>query len=375
MKIKNIVFFGFAAAILSSAAHADGVFQIASKAYVDGLVGTNGSITTDVANLKDAVGDSTDGLIKDVADLQDTVGDSTDGLVADVAALETAVGDTSGLETTFGENNDSVVEALGVLKTSVDGKVNISDKATSIRTVDGGASDDKWATEKAVADALAGVTGGSGTIAQQIATALGDIKDGNNNDITVEAALALKQNAADSNVASAAAGTYTAITAGNDVGANLVALDSHVKTAEGKITTLETAVGDSTSGLVADVEALQDAMGTDSVSDQIEDALGDLGTHTDPTSGDPVANTVEEALALKADASDVTALQNTMGTGTLTDFPSGVDTVIAALNALQSNKMNKPIENTCSAQSEHCVLHMDKDGVLSWIDITVPYAN
>ena len=62
-----------------------------------------------------------------------------------------------------------------------------------------------------------------------------------------------------------------------------------------------------------------------------------------------------------------------MGTGTLTGFSNGVDTVIAALNDLQANKLNKPIPNTCSAQSQHCVLHMDNTGELSWVDITVPY--
>jgi len=57
-----------------------------------------------------------------------------------------------------------------------------------------------------------------------------------------------KQEKSDSTVAEAAQGTYTAITAGNGVGANLVQLDSHVKA-------LETSLGNTSAQSIADTYA------------------------------------------------------------------------------------------------------------------------
>ena len=160
MKIKNIVFSGFAAVILMGTVGANAATtpaKIASQEYVDAeiakLSGANGSITT---------------------------------IAGDVATLKTTVGDTA--LTTTAQN---VTGAINELDSAIDTKVNVSDKATSIRTVSGGASDDKWATEKAVATFVEGITGGTGTVSQQIANALGDLGTGNT---TVEDALADKQN-------------------------------------------------------------------------------------------------------------------------------------------------------------------------------------
>ena len=54
MKVRNIMFFGFAAAILMGTANAAGTFQIASKAYVDREVAAAASSASDVA---DTIGD------------------------------------------------------------------------------------------------------------------------------------------------------------------------------------------------------------------------------------------------------------------------------------------------------------------------------
>jgi len=245
MKVKNIMFSGFAAAILMGTVSANAAtpFKIASQAYVDqqinNLSGANGAIS-EVSSAVDTLADQIAGenesltgfesgttVVGAINDLKEDVdvlngSASTAGSVAeakaaadaaqgDVDTLAGNVGDTSGLETTFGAGNDTVVEALGALKTSVDskadatettnalaGKVNISDKATTIGTV-ATASDDKWATEKAVATVVQGITGGSGTVSQQIEAVVGNLgtntTSGNEN--TVEEALALKANAAD----------------------------------------------------------------------------------------------------------------------------------------------------------------------------------
>ena len=225
MKVKNIVFSGFAAAILMGTASANATtpFKIASQAYVDqqieNLSGANGAIKevaddvdeleTAVGALETAVGDNSSGLVKDVNDLKTTVNTATTGLTDRVGALETTVNTaTTGLTArmTAAEGDiDDLQAAIGTLPANtniadtLDGKVNTSDAATSIRTVANGASDGKWATEKAVATIVEGLTGGNGTVSQQIADALGSDFTGQGAYATVTAALADKQDVIDSN--------------------------------------------------------------------------------------------------------------------------------------------------------------------------------
>jgi len=199
MKIKNIVFSGFAAVILMGTVGANAATtpaKIASQEYVDAeiakLSGANGSITTiagDVATLKTTVGNTAltttaQNVTGAINELDSAI--DTKAAASDVTALQTTVGNTA--LTTTAQN---VTGAINELDSAIDTKVNVSDKATSIRTVSGGASDDKWATEKAVATFVEGITGGTGTVSQQIANALGDLGTGNT---TVEDALADKQN-------------------------------------------------------------------------------------------------------------------------------------------------------------------------------------
>ena len=323
MKVRNIIFSGFAAAILMGTANAATTWSIASKAYVDskvstGLVDESTGKEISVAEalgtkadksavdtLAETVGDTTDGLVKDVDDLQTAVGDENGGLVKDVDDLQTAVGDENGglvkdvddLQETVGTDAltttaQTVTGAINELDSALDGKVNVSDAATTIGAA-ASASDTKWATEKAVANALASVTGGAG-----------------------------------------------------------------------------------------------------SVSQQIEDALGDLGTGND---------TVEDALADKADKTAVDTLSDNVGdVSTLSGFESGTDTVVEALNELNSGKqdtltaaqqaavdsginatkvttydtladlLNGYASCASSAESGHCVLSADTNG-MSWVDVTDPY--
>ena len=246
MKVKNIVFSGFAAVILMGTANATTPFKIASQAYVDTeiskLSGSNGAISQleeKIAGTNETLSNSFEsgttvvGAINDLKSDVDTLtgNASTSGSVAhaeasaasaasaaadaqgDVDALEAVVGNLTAQEgglTGFASGTDTVVEALNELNAgkanadvlggnftssatvqdALDAKVNVNDKATTIRTVNGGASDDKWATEKAVATIVEGLTGGGGTVSQQIADALGDLGTGNT---TVEDALATKQ--------------------------------------------------------------------------------------------------------------------------------------------------------------------------------------
>ena len=392
MKVKNIVFSGFAAAILMSAAHADPVFQIASKAYVDSIVGANGSVTQQIGNSD--MGTEAQTITGAIAEIEGRVDDAE----SDIDDLEAALGDG------FSSAN-TVADAL-------DTKVDKSAVSTSIPST--GASNDKWASEKAVADAIADVTGGSGSVAEQIADALGDLGTNatTNEENTVEEALALKQNEADSNVANA--GNY--IAAGHGVAANLTALDTQLKattdTANAAVprqmngtggkalifnendgggakfentdgTDSFTGVNDGgANGIAAQIYAVDRTSRNGARIDINQNGMYYTVGNAAPAQRMVEANkiaTLGDITNAVGDSNsgltgDVADLKETVGTGTLTGFGNGVDTVIEALNELQENKLNKPIPDTCTAQSQHCVLHRDQAGNLSWVDITVPYA-
>ena len=402
MKVRNIVFSGFAAAILMGTANAAVPFQIASKAYVDpaadgtvirttnttgeNLTALDGAIR-DAAASADTIGDmddlndentnfgeNTDTVVEALNDLdsalntKQNVSDSTatqgthvnagngvganlNSLDSALVAVETKVGETSvadqiddKLGTDFTGDNPAYTDVTSAL----DGKVNVSDKATSIRTVAGGASDDKWATEKAVAEQIEGITGGAGTVDQQIADALGDDFTGDGAYADVTAALADKQDKADSNVTTA--GTY--IQTGTGVAANLGRLDTAAKAAK-----------DAADAAQADADTL-DA--------QIN------GDPEDPTNNGLAGDVADLQDALNDQTNGLTprvaALEDKVGDGQLSqDFGNGVETLTDAVNNLMANKLNSPIPNTCSANSLHCVLHMDSTGALSWVDVTAPF--
>ena len=388
MKVKNIMFSGFAAAILMGTAQAATTpFEIASKAYVDSKFSTATSAASDVAdavgnmdNLNDGndtnFGENTDTVVEALNDLDDALNTKQDksdstisaaqasagnhltegsGVAGNLVDLDSAIGT---LETKVGNDSvsDQIDDAIGDLGNDANNqpytdvadaladKVNVSDKATSIGTTST-ASNDKWATELAVATVVEGITGGAGTVDQQIASALGSDFTGDNAYADVTAALADKQDKSDSTVDANDVTAANHLTAGAGVADNLVALGNALGTVEGTVGSWDS-TNQTGSGLAADVAALQN-------------------TVNDQTNGLAARMTAAEG--------DIDTLEATMGTGTLTGFSNGVDTVIAALNDLQSNKLNKPIPNSCSAQSQHCVLHMDNTGALSWVDITVPY--
>ena len=429
MKVKNIVFSGFAAAILMGTVNAHAAFEIASKAYVDSKVGENGTITQAVTEIQESLGDG----------------------------IGTGAGETT------------VADAL-------DGKVDKSAVSTSIPAT--GASDDKWASEKAVADAIATVSGSVSDVQQQIADALGDLGthtdptsgetvpntveevletkadasdvgdvDDLANDIAAEDIVGAinelnteKQNEADSNVATA--GNY--IASGHGVAANLTALDTQLKSTtdtanaavprnmngtNGKALIFNetdgggakfehndktwsfTGVNDGgANGIAAQIYAIDKDSKTGARIDVYTDGMyytvGNAGAGARKTEANKIA-TIGDIAAVGGNVGDMTDLHNTnndnFGANTdtvvealndlddaintkadastvgdvadLTGFDTQPTSVVDALNDLQSNKLNKPIPNECSATSEHCVLHMDKDGNLSWVDITVPYAD
>lgn len=374
MKVRNIMFFGFAAAILMGTANAAGTFQIASKAYVDSRVSSASSAASEVA---DAVGDmddlgdtensnitsGTDNLVDAVNDLDAALNTKQDksnsqvttagnhlttgyGVGANLEALDSALGAVEGVvgsyDSTTGQGTGlaadvaELQDAIGTLPANsniadlLDGKVNVSDAATSIRTVAGGASDDKWATEKAVATVVEGLTGGGGTVGQQIADALGSDFTGQDAYTDVTAALADKQDKADSTVAAADVTAANHLTAGAGVADNLVALGNALGTVEGT-------VGDSNSGLVKDVADLQTAINGDANTDGLDDRIEDLET------------------AVGDSSSGLVQLENLI---------RGYSDCITQAEALR-----EPGDNSAA----HCVLSASTSGGIEWTPVTFPW--
>ena len=372
MKVRNIVFSGFAAAILMGTVDASAVtFNVASKDYVDSKVSTG---LTDANN--------------NPLSLQE--------------ALATKVDKSSGVE-------------------------SIGEAAT--------ASTEKWASEKAVADAIAGVTGEAGSIQQQIDEALGDLGENatTGEENTVEEALALKQNEADSNVASA--GNY--IAAGHGVASNLTALDTQLKAtdntakaatvreingANGRALVFNESDGGGTkfehrdgtwsfagvndggaNGLAGQIYAVDSSTktgtrinvtkggiyytnGKNNMSYEPADEIatkrdldgamggsvgnmGDLNDGTDSNFGDET-DTVVEALNDLDNAINTKANANDVYTKDQTYTQAEVDALLAA-------KMGIPNPNECTPAadgSSYCVLTKSAEGTLYWANVTAPFA-
>ncbi len=465
MKVKNIMFSGFAAAILMGTANAATTpFEIASKAYVDkqitDLSGNGGAIS----EISDAIGNSDMG----------TQAETITGAIAEIEGrVDTAESDIDNLEAALGEGFGTGAGETTVAD-ALDGKVDKSAVSTAIPAT--GASDDKWASEKAVADAIATVSGSVDNVQQQIEGALGDLgthtdpTSGETVPNTVEEVLETKadaedvgnvenlaqdisandivgainelntekQNEADSNVASA--GNY--IAAGHGVASNLTALDTQLKSTtdtanaavprnmngtNGKALIFNetdgggakfehndktwsfTGVNDGgANGIAAQIYAIDKDSKTGARIDVYTDGMyytvGNAGAGARKVEANKIAtigdiaavggnvgemenlhntnndnfgantDTVVEALNDLDDAINTKADASTVGNvADLTGFATQPASVVAALNDLQANKLNKPIPNTCGAESQHCVLHMDTSGNLSWVDITVPY--
>ena len=388
MKVRNIMFSGFAAAILMGTANAATTpFEIASKAYVDaqvrGATSNVGDTIGDMTTLQNGegsnIGDGTDNVVEALNDLDDAINTKQNeadsnvsgtlregthltaghGVATNLINLDTALG---AVETKVGNESvanqiDNKLGELGTNETTgadntvadaLAGKVDKSAVATSIGSKDN-ASNDKWASEKAVADAIAGVTGNIGSIQQQIDEVVGDLGQNatTGKENTVEQALALKQDKSDSTTGS---GTYNYIASSSSaVATNLGTLDTNLKRVDDAVGSYDSTTGTGT-GLAKDVADIQSAL-TDQTTgltprvEALEETVGDAT--------DGLVKDVADLQTNKADAADVY---------TKTE-----------MNSLLGAKIDKPAGNECTAGSGHCVLSMDSNGNLLWVDVTNPW--
>ena len=242
MKVRNIVFSGFAAAILMGTAHAATTpFEIASKAYVDGKFGDASSVASEVA---DDVGDmtqlqngegsnidaNTDNLVDAINDLdtalntkQDKsnsqvtnagnhltagygVGGNLESLDSALGAVETKVGSGTLTSTIGATSVSNIIEAVNALETKTAGQAGSQEVANIQEILNGDPNDDNDDGLVGDVEDLQDIVGdgelsGFGQGIDDLTDAVNDLQ-------------ANKQDKADSTVAD---GTYNYITQGNGV--------------------------------------------------------------------------------------------------------------------------------------------------------------
>lgn len=354
MKVKGIMFYGFAAAILTGTAHAVPTpFTIASQAYVDEQVSSVSSGNTEAVNA----------LAAKVGGNYDSTNTVAAAIAAEVLARESA--DTAldgrldvleGDASTAGSVAKAEADAKAYTDTQLQSYTNTTNMNSAISTAQAAAetaaesyADGKFATKVYVGDLPSGLPEGVDSVTEYVAhvassvggdtTSLGSrITNIENSDAyksgidatkvaqiqtnadaiaaldntyakdsDVSDALALKQDASKSTVAN---GTYAHITQGDGVAANLLSLNSALVNAESNITTINNS-------------AVMNS-GIDSTK------VGQIATNT--------TNISNNATSI-----------------------SGLDTRTAIL----ANK-------TCTAQSGRCVLSVDNNGNLAWVAVTDP---
>ncbi len=406
MKIKNIAFSGFMAAIMLSTGAAMAAPQIASKAYVDNKATAavtaaleNGAIKTaldakanasTVEELADAVNDKTTGLVatKAIADaakdaattnagnittLQNTVAEHTtdiSGLKTDVAtkasasdltaltsrvsANETKIGDAT-LNTTA----QNLSAAINELKTKTDGMAT----SGNIETLTAAVETNKTNISKNTDD-IATLNGGEGvvgSVAKSIADAVASTKT------AYEAADATTLQSAQ-DYADGLADNYATAAQGAQAEQNktdIATINTNLAKKADKLTVDAAKVGN-----IATV----DANGQYQVSDK---------KLTDFTSADDVAGTITE----KITALDLANTYEAKGAaaGVRSALEADIATKADKATTLEGYGITDAMTETeikgyaipkpgaiCTADSGRCVLSVDKTGNLYWVDVTKP---
>ncbi len=384
MKKRNIAFAGVMAAILLSAGAnaADISISVASKGYVDKSVGTLANLET--SNKTDAVVaiNEVRGLANTAQSAADGAADAASAAQGAVDALEAVVGDeTAGLVADVAAKADkSDTYTKGQVDAAIanvtTGEGSVGAKVETL-IIDLDTAEGKISQAESDIDALeTGKLANSGYAASQVMTT-----DASGN-VVAAAQIASTQVSGLADVATTGSynslsGTPTIPTATDILGDGTtsgVAYDIKQLQAadtdfDNRVDALETTVGDTTDGLVADVAANTAAIGNDGADGQAKSGLyaeiADLNTASITNSGaistlsDRVAAN-ETAIANKAAQSDLTALEGRVstnegdistiegqvGTGTLSgvSIPDSTaatfagETVIQALNHVYSKE-------------------------------------
>lgn len=396
MKINNIAFSGFMAAIMSvgAASAADGTAKkIASQAYVDNLVGAKAST---VAN----VGDNAGNIATVDANGQYQVSTTKIDDLATNTALTTTNNTVNGLTTRVGTTETNVT----ALQEAVTGKEDTSNKATEITDQNKASgtlypsvgaivkfTEDKVAqivagdmgdALAAKADKVSGMTeantGGIATVNASgqyeasstkitdlaTATALSTVStqvDTNKTDISsLKTSVAGKEDVSNKTTTISAAST-------DDQYPTAKAVNTLVDDSVSTLTEADTALGTRIDGVATTVAAK-----ADKVTGVTAETAGGIAT-VNATGQYEMSTTKISDLATKNDIT--TNLDGVEKTANRVDAISTADkdstTKYTSVKAVTAYAVPKPGVN-CTAESGRCVLSVDKDGNPYWMDVTEP---
>lgn len=400
MKINNIAFSGFMAAIMSvgAASAADGAAKrIASQAYVDNLAGTKANV---VAN----VGDNAGNIATVDANGQYQVSTTSIDDLATNTALTTTNNAVTGLTTRV----DTTEANVTTLQQTVTGKEDTTNKATEITDANKASgtmypsvgaivkfTEDKVAqivagdmgdALAAKADKVSGMTeantGGIATVNASgqyeatstkitdlaTAAALGAVStqvDTNKSDISLlKTSVEGKEDVSNKTTTISATSTddqYPSAKAVNTL------VDTSVDTLKGLMTEADTALGTRIDGVITSV-----ANKADKVTGVTAETAGGIAT-VNATGQYEMSTTKISDLATKNDIT--TNLDGVEKTANRVDGISDADkdstTKYTSVKAVTAYAVPKPGDN-CTAVSGRCVLSVDTNGNPYWMDVTDP---
>ena len=357
MKVKNIAFSGIMAAILMGASGANAAVEIASKQYVLNQVGDKAT-TEDLNTAKSALQGAIDlkasqadlntanaAIAKNAEDiakkadntafetLQSAVNNETTGLATKASKTELTEGLAAKVDlsvynqhlndqTARDEAQDTAIDAL----VGTDGQGgSFAELTTKVETLTGGAE----------------VTG---SVANQIASALTDANDYTDEQIT---ALTTGEGAVAKNAAAIAALETSKADAGT------------VSTLSGKVDTLTGTVegwANDETGIAATYATKTELKTTD------DKAVANAAS----------IKTINEGAVMTSgiDADKVAQIETNKNA--ITTLNADAQTTGSVDNKVSALLGGVPVSNTCDALSGLCVLTKGTDGSLVWIDVTNP---
>lgn len=371
MKVKNIAFSGIMAAILMGASGANAAVEIASKQYVMNQVGdkaTTAALESAQSTLQGAIDlkadktalDATNEEVAKKANLSyvgtlETVNDTMPSSVVEYVKLKTA-----------GIATDAALGDLGTRVTTAEGEIDTLQGTVGNET--SGLVADVNALESMVGDK---------SVADQIATSLQSAKD-------YADGLATNYDAAGAaDTALSSAKTYTddeiaKLTAENGaittLSGTVDGIAERVTTAEGEIDALQAAdtsinnkIGTVAEGktVVQMIEAAQTAATYD-----------DTAVKADIAANAASIKTINEGAVMTSGINEEKVTQigtNATAIATLNADAQTAGSVDNKIATAKATLLDKPVDNTCTAESGLCVLTLSKDGSkLVWIDVTDP---
>ena len=356
MKIKNIVFSGVMGAILATAANA--APTIASKAYVDGLVGEN------VTNLTQIIEDDFDVLSGAIEDNATAIaGVDAAYQAADATTLSSAKGYTdqeitklnNSLSTTGGS-----VEALALrVKANED---NIATHTTDIATNTQGVAENK-----AAIDAINNADTGLLSQAKAYTDALAENAVATNTQGVADnkAAIDAINNAATGLLSQAKA--YTDALAENAVATNTQNIATNTAA-------IETLNGDGEGSIAKSIADAISTYATKKYVDDQDSALdGKITTNANAIGAVDTLTTSEKTNTVGAinevNANVTTLMANAETTGSVDNKVA--TSAAQTKTAYETYAIPKPSDSDCNAASGLCVLSVSADGqTLTWVDVT-----